>query len=323
VFPVIVKNNIKTIIQLGDTFDRRKYINFYTLNTVKKRIFDKLQELGVVVYSILGNHDIYFRNTIEINSPELLLKEYDNWFVVNEPMQLNIDDITFALVPWIAPHNRDAVNTYIDKSTSEYLVGHFEFAGFEMQKGIINTSGHVVGDMFKKFHTVFSGHYHHESKQNNIHYLCTPYEITWSDFDDNKGYYLFDTSNKELEFIQNHDSLYHKIVYDDTTWLLKEVKNFNYKMYANRYIKLIIKKKSKISLFNMFMEMLNDAEPLDIVILNEEIITNNESSVVVEDKSTLEIINSVVDQFEDLGCAANDVKQLMYALFNEAQNGTQ
>ena len=37
------ENNITTVIDLGDTFDRRKYVNFHTLQQVKKFYFDVCQ----------------------------------------------------------------------------------------------------------------------------------------------------------------------------------------------------------------------------------------------------------------------------------------
>ena len=35
-FPYLTENNITTVIDLGDTFDRRKYVNFHTLHQVKQ-----------------------------------------------------------------------------------------------------------------------------------------------------------------------------------------------------------------------------------------------------------------------------------------------
>ena len=40
-FPEIEKQGVKTIIHLGDIFDRRKYINFNTLASCKKYFFDR------------------------------------------------------------------------------------------------------------------------------------------------------------------------------------------------------------------------------------------------------------------------------------------
>ena len=43
-FPKIDEEGIDTVLVLGDTFDRRKYVNFYALDRAKKMWFDKLEE---------------------------------------------------------------------------------------------------------------------------------------------------------------------------------------------------------------------------------------------------------------------------------------
>ena len=67
-FPHLKENNISTVIDLGDTFDRRKYVNFQTLHRVKQFYFDVLMENNIQLHSIVGNHSTYFRNTNSVNS---------------------------------------------------------------------------------------------------------------------------------------------------------------------------------------------------------------------------------------------------------------
>ena len=49
-FPTLIENNITTVLMLGDTFDRRKYVNFLTLRRSKEMFFDRLEELGIQVH---------------------------------------------------------------------------------------------------------------------------------------------------------------------------------------------------------------------------------------------------------------------------------
>ena len=55
-FPEIDKQSIKTVIDLGDTFDRRKFINFVTLDRVRKFFFDELAKRNIEYHAIVGNH---------------------------------------------------------------------------------------------------------------------------------------------------------------------------------------------------------------------------------------------------------------------------
>ena len=84
-FPTLVANNISTVLVLGDTFDRRKYVNFYALQRAKEMFFDRLSSSGIAVHMLAGNHDTYFKNTNDVNSPDLLLKEYSNINVIDKP----------------------------------------------------------------------------------------------------------------------------------------------------------------------------------------------------------------------------------------------
>jgi hypothetical protein len=42
---------------MGDTFDSRKGIDFSALSWAKNNYYDRLQEMGVKVHTIVGNHD--------------------------------------------------------------------------------------------------------------------------------------------------------------------------------------------------------------------------------------------------------------------------
>ena len=69
---------------------------------------------------------------------------------------------------------------------------------------------------FKKFDIVMSGHYHHKSDDGQVYYLGTPYEIYWNDWEDPKGFHVFDTETRELERIVNPYNIFNKIYYNDS-----------------------------------------------------------------------------------------------------------
>ena len=67
-FPYLLENDIKIVIQLGDLFDRRKFINFNSLYLARKYFFDKLKEHKIKMYTLLGNHDVADRKSTRLNS---------------------------------------------------------------------------------------------------------------------------------------------------------------------------------------------------------------------------------------------------------------
>ena len=94
-FTTIDEHNISTVLILGDTFDRRKYVNFYTLKRTKEMFFDRLAERNIQVHMLAGNHDTYFKNTNDVNSVDLLLKEYSNVNVIYKPRTSRLQDARY------------------------------------------------------------------------------------------------------------------------------------------------------------------------------------------------------------------------------------
>ena len=96
-FPYLLNNNIKIVIQLGDLFHDRKIVNINGLNYAKKYFFSKFDEYDIKMISILGNHDIYHKNTLEINSPTLVLNEYKNIEIIDTPREYYINDFSMLM----------------------------------------------------------------------------------------------------------------------------------------------------------------------------------------------------------------------------------
>lgn len=56
------------IFVLGDVFDSRQSINTQTLNHVIRNFKKLRDEIGIPIYILCGNHDIYFKSTTDISS---------------------------------------------------------------------------------------------------------------------------------------------------------------------------------------------------------------------------------------------------------------
>ena len=214
-FPYLVEHDIKTICHLGDIFDRRKYINFNTLRSCKRYFFQKAQDLGIDIHMIPGNHDTYFKNTNDVNSPDLLLGEYNNITLYQEPTEIMLDREKVLYLPWICGENYDRTMAKIKDTDAKTCFGHFEFAGYFLLPGMPNLHG-MDTDAFSDFDLVVSGHFHHRHSRGNITYMGNPYEITWSDYKDPRGFAIYDTVKRDLEYINNPNRIFHKIYYDDS-----------------------------------------------------------------------------------------------------------
>jgi UDP-2,3-diacylglucosamine pyrophosphatase LpxH len=96
-FPTLEEHGITTVVDMGDTFDSRKGIDFSALSWAKNNYYDSLQEMGVKVHTIVGNHTAYYKNTNQVNAVDLLLREYDNVTVYSEPTEVMLGNFQHFL----------------------------------------------------------------------------------------------------------------------------------------------------------------------------------------------------------------------------------
>ena len=313
-FPTLKERNIKSVIHLGDVVERRKFINFKTLNSMKDILFDPLDEMGGNIKIIIGNHDIYYKNTLSVNSMNELTKGMPHVTVYDEPCEVSLtNDHKVVFLPWICDDNEKQTKELIEKTRTKVAFGHLHIQGAEHIKGSISFDGHSPS-MFKAFQKVFSGHFHHPSETGNITYLGNPYEITWSDYNDPRGFHIYDTETMETEFIQNPYSMFHKIYYDDD-----KLDYGDLSQYEDSYVKIIVQKKNNSYLFETLMDKLIDVGVGHISVVDnlfdiEDIGDDIESMEDVED--TMSVIRSCVDGLEIEN--KEPLNKLMQDLYNEA-----
>jgi DNA repair exonuclease SbcCD nuclease subunit len=320
-FPYLFDNNIRTVLILGDTFDRRKYVNFYTLKRAKEMFFDKLFERGIDVHMLAGNHDTYFKNTNDVNSVDLLLREYGNINAIDHPAEIYVGPHKICMVPWICPENFDDSMQMLKETDASICMGHLEIAGFAMHRGMPSEEG-LNRALFNKFEYTFSGHYHHKSNADGIYYLGNPYELTWQDYNDTRGFHLFDLAKRELTFIPNPNVMFHRLSYDDKEKSIKEITNTDVSIYANTYVKVVVVNKTNPYLFDKFLNMLYNVNPIDITIAEDFTDLNEgvEDGMVDQAEDTITILNKYVDTIKDDSVDNNKLKNILQELYIEALN---
>ena len=320
-FPELEERQIKTIIHLGDIFDRRKFINFNTYKKCREYFFDKCRDLGIDMHMIPGNHDTYFKNTNEVNSPELLLKDYDNITIYPEVTKLSFDNRDILFTPWICSDNYKQTMEAIDETDAKVCFGHYELSGFQMYKGHANDHG-MDPAVFNKFDLVCSGHFHHRSSNGNITYLGNPYEITWSDYDDPRGFHIYDTGTNELEFIQNPFNIFHKFYYndadDDSRSSLDAV---DYDSVIGGSVKVVVVNKSDFSAFDAFIDKLESCDLIEMKIIED--FSEFEDDAIDADNLNLEDTITLLDDYIDnihTDLDRKKLKDVVKGLYVEAKN---
>ena len=235
------------IFHLGDLTDRRKYINFQTLQFTKEVFFKEAQKRGCHVHWLLGNHDLPYRDSTDL-STAAAFGEYQNVTTYTGPQVLAINERQLLLLPWICESNRQQSLDAIQQFEGATVFGHLELAGFDMFRGVKNEHGMDAG-LFQSFPLVATGHYHHRSIRNNIQYVGSPYEMIWSDYADQRGFHWWDTDANTLTFVSNPHVVFKRYTYDDSSQdygIVKRLLNrFQNDQLTDKFVKLVIIKKTK------------------------------------------------------------------------------
>ena len=144
-------------------------------------------------------------------------------------------------------------------------------------------------------------------------------EFTWSDFDDPRGFHIFDTATRELNFIENPFKMFKKIWYNDAddSFLQKKIE---YSQYKNCILKVIVTNKTNHYWFDKFIENLESQNPIDIQIVEDHLNLNteNDQDIVNEAESTVDIFKKYIDNYEMKNINKDKLTKKILDLYNEA-----
>ena len=308
-FPSLEEHKIDTVVHMGDIFDSRKSIDLQSLEWSKRVVFDPLKKYKV--HAITGNHDCYYKNTNDVNSPELLLKDYSNIKLYSKVSEIKLGKLKVLMLPWINSENYDESLKHIKKTTSKVVMGHLELNGFRGTRGHMMETGMDV-NIFDKFEKVLSGHFHTRSENGKIFYLGNPYEMFWNDVNDPRGFTIFDTETLTHTSIDNPYKLFYNIYYEDTNYKL-----FNATEYENKIVKVIVRKKTKVKDFDKFIDKLYSVGVQDLKIIENFDIQENEDFDIDEEENTLSILNRYIDESE-FNYDKNVIKGIFEDLYRQA-----
>ena len=311
-FPTLKKEGVRVVFDLGDTFDNRKSMDFNTFHRVRENYFERLKPYNV--HMLLGNHCTYYKNTNRINSPELLLDQYENITIYSEPKEVLMDKKVFLMLPWINKENQEEVFGLLERSEADICCGHLELTGFEVTPGMKMDHG-MDPQLFHRFKRVWSGHYHHKSKKGNVQYLGNPYQMYWNDYKDRRGFHIYDTESDKLKFVANPYEIFDKIFYDDTS---VDYNKQDVSCYKDKYIKIVVEEKRDYQMFETLVDRLYNVGVHDVKIV-ETLVEEDTADIEVSSKDTLTLLNEYIDDVE-MSVDKSDLKSLMRTLYIESCN---
>jgi len=280
-FPYLEEHGIDTVIDGGDTFDNRTLTNLYIFNKAKSSFFDVMKERGLRLYKIVGNHECYFENTNRLNSPVEFLSQYDNIVLFDSPGYVELYGKRFLMLPWINAENEEASLSYVRESNANYVIGHLPLTGFVMQGARVCENG-IDPKEFELYDAVITGHFHKRSRKGNIHYIGNPFWLKWDEYGDPRGFAVLDTETDIIEYVDNHNQLFHVVTYDEAV----DIDSFDYAKYTDKIVKIDVASKGSETRFEEFVERMKAANPYSI--------TNEFRSIVRDKKITDEVSDDEV-----------------------------
>ena len=200
--PLCRKNYRKgdCLVHLGDVFDSRQSLNLKVLN-LGIEIFEALSEIfHDGIYIICGNHDIYGKNSNDINSLKAL-KWIPGINIYEEPISIKFGEKNVFMMPWRKDHEEESICL---KSTDshDYLFCHTDIRGLMFNKFTKIDEGISYQDL-DKFERVYSGHVHYSQKYGKVRMLGSPYQLTRSDTENTKGITILDFTSGDEQFFEN------------------------------------------------------------------------------------------------------------------------
>ena len=310
-FPYLEEHGITTVVDMGDTFDSRKGVDFSALAWAKNNYYDRLKDMGILVHTIVGNHTAYYKNTNDVNPFDLLLLEYDNVPVYSEPIEISLDKLKVLLIPWINSENQEKSFGLIKKSNCKVAMGHLELNGFRAHRGHVMDHGHE-SDLYNKYERVFSGHYHTRSDNGKIFYLGNPYEMFWNDLEDPRGFTIFDTKTLEHFHVDNPYRIFYNIYYNDTPHQL-----FDVSQYENKIVKVVVRKKTSTKDFEKFIDKLYEVGVSDLKIVENFVLQESSEFEVFESEDTISILDRYIHESE-INLDKSKIKDIMRDTYQQA-----
>ena len=145
--------------------------------------------------------------------------------------------------------------------------------------------------------------------------------MNWSDYNQAKGFHIFDTDTRELTFIRNPYKMYHKLWYDDEEQT--DVPSVDLSELKDSYIKVIVQSKTNPYWFDMFMDRVYKADPEHVQIVDDHKNLDKvpDEEIVDEAEDTLTILNKYVDSIPDKEVddkAKAQLSVLLHGLYNDA-----
>lgn len=191
---------IDHVIFTGDWHEHRSSLNILTMH-YSYEAAKRLSKLGIPVFIMVGNHDLFHRQIRDIYST-LMFGNLPNIYMINQPVVLEFSK-KVLMCPYLFQDEYPTLAKYLDL---EVWWGHFEFKGFVL-------TGHNIKMQHGPDHLdfigpkkIFSGHFHQRQISGNVVYTGSSFPMDFSDAGQyDRGMMVYDYDTDTMKFIDWED----------------------------------------------------------------------------------------------------------------------
>lgn len=189
--------DITHVVMMGDWHEHRSSLNILTMHYSYEGA-KRLSELGIPVYILVGNHDLFHRQIRTIYST-LMFGNLPNIHLISEPTVVNLNGVESLLCPYLFQDEYPTLAKYLHLPV---WWGHFEFKGFVL-------TGHNIKMQHGPDHLdfigpkkIFSGHFHQRQNSGNIHYIGSTFPMDFSDAGQyDRGMAVYDYAMDNVSYV--------------------------------------------------------------------------------------------------------------------------
>lgn len=216
------ENNIKNLVIGGDIFEKATKIHNEAFTSLFMK-FLEMKKLGLKLYFILGNHDIW-----GLDNNDSIVETFSPFGeVIKDSCTMELDGDYYDLLSY----TKDKTKL---PNKSNTLLTHLAITDFCFDNEFLNTDDGFAPSDFSNYKLVVSGHFHRHQEKGNIVYAGSPYEKNFGEEGQEKGFIVIDGS--DYKFIPYINA---------PTHLTINIEDFDKYDYKNKFVSVKINKKTE------------------------------------------------------------------------------
>lgn len=212
IYSVAEEMGVRCVISLGDLFHDRERINTLAYHRTYDVIL-QARDRGITTYLLLGNHDLYLRESFSVHSLRALEGVAE---VISEPKKIRVEGLDIDFLPFVFENKVSLEKYFPPGKRSGVLCSHLAVLGGSLNK-LWGTryleegrpqeeDSQLDPEAFEGYTRVFLGHFHSRSRfgpGGKIQYVGSPMQLNFGDAMDPRGVEILDPQTMETKFVEN------------------------------------------------------------------------------------------------------------------------